>query len=404
MSCQNLLLFVLFFTSVNLLGQQTTLIIPQTYEGALKNTKQLDVNLFAFPYEGSNIDVRDMKKKYPNLKVQDSITILPPNLSDFDEVSTLMSVVADTQSDSLALIIWLAGDYNTNDVTFFIDKNSSRSFKNAQKIQLKGGGKGKKVNVYPFGKIGRSPVEMFVKVPKNRGDELDELIKTRKYKNRITTEFGLGAFIGFGAGNMQHEYLSTETNFPGWYEVVLSEKIVGLSVAKYFRKFKIEARGTYQNIFQYTSYFRLRYGEREVFFSENGTRVINENVRVDTNRDRHTRHRLKLGLSAAPRFKLSKLMELQPYIGGGYILFFGDPYLANKFEGFLDPFQQPNTPFLDFGLNLETSVGYKQTLSIGFFYNIIDWQPVGYFEAIEGTNLNRSYRGYNFTVGYTFGL
>lgn len=395
--------FIFLFLSFNMFGQQT-LIIPQNYEDALKRDKQEGVELFVFPYENVNIDVRDMKKRYPELNSEDFVRILPPNLSFYDDVSVLMAVVSDSRSDSTALIIWLAGNYQSNEVTFFIDKFSSRSFKNAQKIKLQGGGKAKKVHVYPFGKLGRSPVEMLVSVPKNRDDDLEKLINSRKYKNLMQNRFAIGGFLGFGSGSIHHDYISTETNFPGWYDVVLSEKLVGLSVSKYFKSFKLELRGTYQNIFQYTSYYKLRYDEPEVIFTANGGRYVNENLRVETNQDQHSKHRLKLGLLAAPRIKISKQMEIQPSIGGGYIFFLNEPYLANKFEGFIDAYEQPATQFLELGLNMEMSVGKQKSLTIGFFYNMIDWKPTGFYEAIEGTDINRHYRGYNMSVGYIMGI
>lgn len=405
MSFQNIVLSIVFlFVCVNVSGQQT-LIIPQNFDNALNQKKQVEVNLVVYPYVGSNIDVRDMKMKYPLLKVDDFVTIIPPDLSAYNTVSTLMTVVQDPESDKLALVIWLAGDYDTNDVTFLIDRNSSRSFIDAQKIKLKGGGKAKEVNLFPFGRTGRSAIKMFIKVPKKSEDELAGMIKTRKKsKQRIYNSFAIGATVGFGSGNVHHDYISTTTNFPGWYDVVLSEKLLGLTATKYFKSFKIEARGTYQNIFQYTSYFKLRYGEPEITFTDSGVRVVKENLRVDTNQDRHTRHRLKLGMLAAPRIKVGKLMEFQPSIGGGYIFFLNDPYLANKFEGNIKSFEQEKTPYLELGLNVEMTVGNKRSFSLGFFYNAIDWKPIGYFESIEGTSFTNTYRGYNLTLGYTYGL
>lgn len=395
---------VLLFLSVNLLGQEQQIMIPQIYEEALKKTTQRDMSFRVYPYVGAEIDVREMKELHPDLKIEDFVSIVPPHLDQFEEVSTLMTVVEDTHSDDLQLIIWLAGDYNTNHVTFYIDTYSSRNFKNAEKLNILGGKKPKKVNLYPFGKEGRTATEMFIRVPKTHGNELDKLVKTRKYKNRIYNKFAIGGFAGFGSGNVHHNYISTETNYPGWYDVVLSEKLLGMTASKYFGRFKIELKGTYQNIFQYTSYFKLRYAPPETTFTSNGVRVLKQNLRVETNQDRHSRHRLKLGLNVAPRIKLSNLMEIQPSVGYGYIFFLNEPYLANKHEGHIRSFDQEKTPFYEFGLNAEMTVGNNRALSIGFFYNIIDWQPVGYFESIEGVSLTRYYNGYNLSVGYTFGL
>ena len=399
-----IIISLIMFAISSLAGQQQTIIVPQNYEEALHGTRQIAVDLRQYPYENNKIDVREMKRLYPGLKVKDHVIIRPPDLSNFQSTTTLMTVAKDPKSEDLELIIWLAGDYNTLDVTFFIDTYSSRDFSDAKQIKLKAGGKAKTAYIYPFGTDAREATEMLVRVPKLPGTDLEEFIKQRKYKKRIRSNFAIGAFAGFGSGKIHHDYTSTLTNFPGWYDVVLSEKLVGISISKYFQRFKIEAKGTYQNIFQYTSYFKLRYGEPEITFSSTGVRNVNENLRVETNQDRHTKHRFKAGLQIAPRFNLSPLMEIQPTIGAGYIFFRDEPYFANKFEGHIRSFEQEPTQFLEFGVNVEMTIGNEQSLSIGFFYNLIDWEPVGYFDTIEGVNLNNYYRGYNMSVAYTFGL
>jgi len=384
----------------------SSILIPQTHEDLLKGDKiTKNVQFFEYEFRSTKIDVRDMKKKYPDLVVEDFVEIIPPDLYAFGQVSILMAVVNEHKGEKAKLLIWFAGNYRTNNATFFIDDDFDRNYLNdSAPIHVSAGAKPTGIKVYPDGENSR-PVELSIKIPKKKRKELSRYTEPiQKIKSKNSNNIVVGVYAGFGSGDVHHDYISTVTNFPGWYDGTLSEKHLGISIDKYFQKFKFGVNASYQNIFQYASHFKLRTGEREVIISPSGIRTVKENLITNTNIDEHASSRFELGLSTGFRIHLGPLMELQPTVNAGYLFYSGGQYLANRFENSYLRYDQKSDKFIEIGLEFDMVVGYQRSISVGFFYNNVDWNPEGFFDTIEGEDLNRHYRSFSFLLGYRFGL
>jgi len=384
----------------------STILIPQSHEDAFRGEKTTtNVKFFEYTFKSTKIDVRDMKSKFPDLVEEDFVDVIPPDLSTFGQVSILMAVVNEYKIEKAKLLIWFAGNYKSNDVTFFVDEDFDRNYINDRDpITAKGGQKPKEIKVFPDG-TDKRPIELYIKVPKKNKKQLNNQTKPiRKIKSKNAKNVVIGLYAGFGSGKVHHDYLSTVTNFPGWYDGTLSEKHLGITFDKYFSGFKLGVNAAYQDIFQYASHFKLRTAAREVTISPSGIRSVKENLLTQTNIDEHSSSRYELGLTAALRIHVGPLMEIQPTVNAGYLFYSSGEYLANRFDDSFLSYEHKRDKFIEVGVQFDMVVGYQKSLTLGFFLNSVDWSPEGFFESIEGEELKRHYRSFSFLLGYRFGL
>lgn len=385
-------------------GAFSQLNIPQLYDEKMNGEMNTtNVEFLAYPYQSSKIDLRDIKKRYPQLVIEDFIQIVPPILNGFNDETIVMGIIDKHLGSEAGLIIWIAGNYESNKVTFFIDENGDRNFLNDKKpMVVKGGRSPKSVEVFPYGKNNASR-QLFVAVPKKAVTKKKRIKRLEKSKAKMLNNFSIGLLTQLGTAKLHHEYIKTKDNFPAWYDVNISEKQIGLTANYSLQSFRFGAIGTYQNIFQYTSYFKDRFAEPEII-NQGGSRIFRENIAEDPNRDIHSQHRFRLGLNAAYRLHLSRYSEFQPTIEAGAIYHGNGKYIANKHVEPQLAYDQVFSPFISYGGRFEFATGHHRTLAIGVMFGKVIWEPDGYFESFEGTEIQKSYNNWSIDIGYHFGF
>lgn len=389
-------------------GANSQFSIPQLYDDKLSGEKTSEnVEFFAYPYVSNKIDLRDIKSRFPQLVIDNTLEIIPPDLRIFNDVAVIMAVIDQHLGSEASLIVWIAGNFESNKVTFFIDQTSDRNFLNdlAPEI-IKGGYAPKKIEIYPYGKNGTSR-EFWLSVPKKKQRKIvsPKTKRIKKERAKMRNTLSVGVHTAVGSAKVYNEYNNFDLGFPAWYNVNLSEKQIGLSANYSFPKFRLGLTGSYQNISQYTSYFYERYAEPENYTDPNtGRRIKRENVAADPNRDIHTRHRYQLGALAAYRISLGRYVEVQPTVTAGYNYFSNGKYISNKH---LEPqisFAQKSEPFAEGGLRFEFATGLYRSLFLGGTYGKMWWKPEGYFESFNGDNIQHNYTYWNFIIGYHYGF
>ncbi|MEL6988902.1 MAG: hypothetical protein AAGK97_13905, partial [Bacteroidota bacterium] len=195
---------------------QQTIIFPQQYDDALKGKEiNEEITFYSYPYISSLIDVRDIKKKYPELNVENQIQITPPNLARVNSVHVLMGVLADGVEKKL--LIWLVGDQGTHVVTFFVDTNMDRNFTNdGDPKPILAGDPPTEISIYPNGKDAL-PRKIGIKVPKPGIDGKSKRILFRGRRVKMNYNFAIGFHVGVGAGRLTYDFDNLDTGFPTWY-------------------------------------------------------------------------------------------------------------------------------------------------------------------------------------------
>ncbi len=385
-------------------GAFSQLNIPQLYDEKLTGEMNTtNVEFLAYPYQSSKIDLRDIKKRYPQLVIDDYIQVIPPVMDGFNDATIVMGVIDKHLGSEAGLVIWLAGNYESNKVTFFIDENGDRNFLNDKKpMVVKGGRNPKSVEVYPYGKNNASR-QLFVAVPRKAVTKKKRIKRLEKSKAKMYKNFSVGLIVQLGTAKLHHDYIKDKDDFLAWYDVNISEKQIGLSANYNFRNFRLGGIGTYQNIFQYTSYFKDRFAEPEVI-NQGGSRIFRENVAENPNRDIHSQHRFRMGLNAAYRFHLGRFSEFQPTIEAGTIYHGNGKYIANKHVKPQLTYDQVFSSFLSYGGRFEFATGRYRSLALGVMFGKVIWEPEGYYESFEGTELQKSYNNWSIDIGYHYGF
>lgn len=395
---RNTLLFVLFlFVGQLLFSQQIT--IPQFYEDKIGNkSMESNVEFYAYPYTSNQIDLRTFKKIYPTFEAPDYITIQAPDLSTNEGAMVLLGLLDRGKDGANSLVIWVAADYFSREVTFYIDRDMDRNyFNDGPAVTLKAGQRKQRVIIKPYGENSLSR-ELFLSVPRDQARKMIGGVDEQK-KQKITNQFAIGGHAGFGSGSLTYEYDNLDTGFPAWYTVNMTEKDFGVNLSYNFSKFKVGLDATYQNIFYYTSYLNIRIDNPEIRIDPNtGRSTIVENVAVNRNKDIHAKNRIQWGLSVAYRIHIGSV-EIQPTILGGITTYLPDTYTPDfSFEE--KAYAYSNGAFLEGGLRAEFATGNGGAFFLGIHANKTWWQPEGYFESLNHENLKTEFLIWKGLLGY----
>ena len=112
-------------------------IVPDQFRVNLEAKEiQKTMKFYQVNYRTSTVDLREIKKLVDE-DIPDSVVIVPPNLKYFDHVVVLVGFV---EGDASSMVIWLAGNYNYRNITFFVDQEQDRDFTNdVDPIRMKAG-------------------------------------------------------------------------------------------------------------------------------------------------------------------------------------------------------------------------------------------------------------------------
>jgi hypothetical protein len=323
-------------------------------------------------------------------------------MTQFKSKTILLGLLDNENGRVNDIVIWLVGNYETNEVTFFLDENMDRDYTNdGLPIVLKGGKSGYKAVMIP--PDGRRARELWVSVPEKPEIEDFQGAHAKGLKAKIRRQFSAGLHVRLGSGDLSYRFLNTEYGFPTWYNVKSSEKSIGASFSFHTRHLRFGLNATYQNQFFYTSTQRIQTDVPKERILSDGTVQIIESVITNRNRDLNPTSRFQFGSEIGYRIHLNPFMELQPVGGAGIITYQPGYYIPDqRFEG--DRYSLTTSPYLEGGIRAEFVTGYFKALVVGFHIQKLWWQPDGYFETFPHENLEVKYVSWRIHFGYRMGL
>lgn len=396
-----LILALSFFYGTMLFSQELQVMIPVQIDKQI-NSKETnsEIEFYEMKYSSDSINLKSLKKIYKNLDVPDYIKIEAPDLSGFNDTMVLLAAI-DNQESENELIIWLAGNYQTNKVSFFIDRTLDRNFNNDGKPTIIKSKQGNvKVEFKPRGKKLRSSV--FLAVPKKSEQSMAmQQIRVSKRKERILDQFSLEFMAGVGVGKLNYNFNNTQTGFPYWYDVKFSAKNLGLMLNYDTNKLKFGLGVQYYNFFYFTSYTNRQYAPYDEA-TGSATDLLNA---IETNRNIDEQPTTLLQYSAllAYKIKLSSVASLQPNIVAGFSHYLPANYYPNRIET-LNEFKFDLQTFIELGLRIEFVVGKDRSVFLGFSVNGYDWTPVGFVESLPQQNYESSLGIVRGMFGYRIGF
>jgi|GEM_PF-1430395 len=361
---------------------------------------QEQISFIAYPYLGAEIDLREYKKRTPQLNIPDFITINPPDLVFYDNITVLIGWIKTNGQSEESLIIWLADNYDTNEVTFYLDKRLSRDFKKDAEV-LKISSHDKPVQVIiDSNKSNALGQKLWLSVPR----KIAKTVKINKNKSKIQNQFSAGFQAGVGFGSLSYIYDNLDKGFPTWYSINYTEKNLGLSLSYNTSHLRFSLNGLYQNVFYYTSYLNVRFDEPERKFSPSiGKYITIDNVQVENNLDRHPIHHFQYSATIAARLFLHKGVEIQPLVTIGQTVYSPGIYEGDRYEESQQFKLAPNT-FFETGMRFEFLSSTKKSVFIDVLYNRSQWKPKGFFESVPYANLEVDNATWKIAFGYRFGF
>ncbi len=401
MLMKNLLFFLLLVISIGKLDAQIWA-IPNQYDDKVqtgKNTAQQE--FYQFRFTSNTIDLKTYKKQTGLVHLPDEIEILPPALYGYGDTTILMTYMKEGTADDGQLIIWLTGNYLSNEVTFFVDKNLDGNYNNDGKPIVQKS-KAKPITVVMQSAVGDTKKRVLsIAVPERKLPA--KYLPPKRYA-KIRNKIAIGANAGIGIANLDFIFDNTETMFPTWYNVPITELNLGLSLTYNSRLFFIGATGGMQSMNYWTAYFNTRFDEDQVIRNPITGRLMTvENVDIERNLDRHSKTRYRLGGILGLRLSVSKNLEIQPFGRYGTTFYGSKYYYPNKFKPEVR-FEHDSSKFVEGGIRFEFSVSNYKTFYIGTSYTKLWWRPSGYFESLPVSNLEIDYHAFNFSLGYRMGL
>lgn len=306
---------------------------------------QKAVEFFFLKYKTSTLDLSSINN-YTKYTVPESVDIIPPDLSMYDHTTVLIGFYGDPESPKI--IIWLAGNYNYNNVSLYADYDQDRNFTNDKKVlQIT---------------RGSDPLELALTLENGNHNFWFGLpkitVKVNKPKRRIENRFAVTFQIGAGSGNLKYSSDGLQGNSADSYYVNISEKNLGTSLSYYMKNFIVGTSLSYQNHNHYASYY---------FIGGRRTGGINQ--------DLHATDKFHIGLYGAYRFRITDFIELQPLLRYGVTQYPNREYkpMRSRDEIYL----LGASRFLEYGIRLEFKAGIKNVFFIEIAKNRQNWKPQG---------------------------
>ncbi len=325
-----------------------------------------EFEFYLLDYRSSTIDLRSLKFQ-AGYNIPSSVDIIPPNLEDFDHTVVLIGLTGTPMNPKM--IIWLAGNYRKNTITFFVDQDQDRNFNNDLKpIRMSRGKPPVEIMITP--KKG-SPSTLWLTAPAER-------VQSNAKHPAVYHRFVLGAHIGAGSGDLI--YKAEDDIRPGnTYEVNTTEKSFGLSFLRYTSYFIYGVRATFQNHYNYASY--------------NSGAPSNQGV----NRDIHPRNKVQFGFEGAGRVILGRRVEFHPVFRTGLTQYIKPTYKPNRYRD--ESYRLGLSPYFEYGARLEFVIGRNQLFNVTWSTNRQEWKPKG-FPGTSGDRALSRLRITQFSLGY----
>lgn len=388
-----LLIVFLLLCNFSLSAQQEVIV----YHDFAQFQDSTDIQFYFYRYESEIVDLTDFKKKYPLWEGPDSIKIVPPKKMGFRDTVLMMGLLRPDAVSEDELILWITGNYNSNKVTFFIDRTLDRNFRNDGSPIVIEGGKQRSIEITPQGNRNKIR-DILLDV------QFKEQFVIRRFKRKVNNALSVGVFFGMSVGGLHYQYDDTNIGYPTWYDVHITGRNFGINLSYEFNRFRIGAQFVYQNFFYWTSSLNIRRGEPySVFVPTTGEHIDFENVLNITNRDIHSKHRFEWGLNLAMRLYASRWLEIQPTLTAGIITYGSEKYIANRFNE-AEVYQHDPDPFVEGGALVEATVGNRKAIFAGVTFNKSWWNPEPFFESLDQENLEIRYNTWRVIIGYKLAL
>ncbi len=377
-------------------------ILPDELRVQLNQNQGLDgdVQFYKINYRTPTIDLRGIQK-LTNLDIPESIVINPPKLSAFDHAVTLVGITG--APDDIKIIIWLAGNYYYDDMTFFIDSDQDRDFTNdVRPIKMSAGDEPKEIELL----VGGVPTKMFL-------NSLKPIKKTKKPVARIENQFSMTILAGVGSGQLDYSFQDLTLGYPTWYSVNTSEKNLGISFAYDFKKFAFGASLIGQNNFFYTSLLTVQEGEPfyrnsgggvDVTLADNFNRpILVQDIEEFINDDIHPDNKLQWSVFALYKYQLSRTIDIQPLVRFGRVSYFNGEYVRH-FDTPTEVYDMPDSFFYAYGMRMEFTVGVSKGFYIEYIRDHLTWKPSDFLRNNPYSDYESTFNIGKFNLGYRFAL
>ncbi len=351
------------------------------------NSQVSDVEFFKINYRTSTIDLRELRSM-GNADIPESIVIIPPKLSSFDHVTTIIGIIRS--QDKPKVIVVLAGNYDSNSTTFFLDSDQDRDFTNdINRFRVNSADQPREVDLSINGQAFKMTLQS---------------VKPDKKANhsKIENQLSLALFIGVGSGTLDYSYDDLTIGYPGTYGVKTSEKNLGVSLGYDFATFAFGASIVAQNNFFYTSLLTVQNGPP--FYRNVANRsLLVEDIDQLFNEDSHPKNKLQWSLYALYKIKLSKSIDIQPILRAGQISYFNAEYIRIEDDP-NEVYEMPNSFFYGYGVRAEFVIGPSKAFYVDYSIDRLNWEPRDFLRNNEHANFTQSYQVGKVNLGYRFAL
>ena len=390
---------IVMFIGYQLPAQDIQILLPTQYDGKA-NSKQLQYDETFYIYKAavsSRIDLKKYKQYQREATIPDSVHIILPEMPNAMDTTLLIGFIRAKATDPGRLVLLLATDYTTNEVTFYIDTNLDGNYNNDERpIMILAGTPPVKIELLPLEK---DPLYLYLGVPKQLSQEEKRaaIIKDLKRgtKKKIYNKLSLGFYGGVGIGQLTYDYDNVDSAYPTWYEVRFSEKNIGVNLNYETAFFRFGLNAAFMNHFYYTSYLNIRFAE---------PRGIRTGVLTERNIDSHSLNRVQIDATAAFKIRLSDYSDVQPFVSFGQLFYLSDSYFSDNRPNKEVSYALSPNYYYELGIRLDFTVGNEKTLFFDLVSNQLQWRPDNFLEGINLTNLGITHRTWKINVGYKIGL
>lgn len=347
-----------------------TPILPEELRVRLPGEKSSeDIDFFQLGYYGSTINLKPLIP-LTDYVIPESVRITPPDLSDFEHVMVLVGIYGSLKNPEI--IIWLTGDYLTNNITFFLDYDQDRNFNNdGSPVKMSRGDK--PVQVLMNSRSGEH--SMTLSVPRKR-------VGKGKERSKIMNQLTVSVQAGTGTGGLIYKTGGIGSPIQS-YDVDLSEKYLGTSLTFDTKYVFAGLSFAYQNHFYYTSY------------------LISPGRRTVVNNDKHPSNRIQYGLMVGLRIPVSTYIEIQPLVRLGMTSYTDPNYVKSIYDDD-QVFHIPSIKFLEFGVRTQFTTGLDDGFFLEFARNSHQWMPE--FPEVDDDNYTSLLKMWKIGVGYQFAI